>query len=143
MKTVGEMMTAHPRCIAAADSIGEAHRLMKEEKLRHLPVLEHGKLVGLVSERDLLRLEATVDVDQKRDPVSAAMSSPAFWVLADTPLPAVASEMRKRAIGCAVVVSEGQVIGIFTTSDALDALASPDTFRRRAISVSPVARHRA
>ena len=143
MKTVSEMMTAHPRCIAATDSIGEAHRLMKEEKLRHLPVLEGGLLVGLVSERDLLRLEATVDVDQKHDPVRAAMSAPAFSVLPDTPLPTVASQMRARGIGSAVVVSEGRVIGIFTTSDALDALASPDMFRRRMISVSPISRSQA
>ncbi len=143
MKTVGEMMTAHPRCIAATDPIGEAHRLMKEEKLRHLPVLEGGLLVGMVSERDLLRLEAAVDVDQKHDPVSAAMSSPAFWVLPETPLPAVASQMRARGIGSAVVVSEGRVVGIFTTSDALDALASPETFRRRVIATPPIVRHHA
>ena len=143
MKTVGEMMTAHPRCIHASAPIGDAHRLMKEEKLRHLPVLEGGLLVGMVSERDLLRLEATVDVDRKRDPVSAAMSAPAFWVLPETPLPAVASQMRARGVGSAVVLSEGRVIGIFTTSDALDALAAPETFRRRAFSVSPVARREA
>ena len=143
MKTVGEMMTAHPRCIDATDPIGEAHRLMKEEKLRHLPVLDGGVLVGLVSERDLLRLEATVDVDQKHDPVSAAMSSPAFTVLPDMPLRAVASQMRARGIGSAVVVSEGRVVGIFTTSDALDALASPETFRRRAIVTAPLAGSRA
>ena len=138
MKTVGEMMTAHPRCITAEAPIGEAHRLMTEEKLRHLPVVEGGELVGLVSERDLLRLEATVDVDQRRDPVRSAMSAPAVWVLPDTPLPVVASQMRARGIGSAVVVNEGRVIGIFTTSDALDALASPDLYRRRSIATPPM-----
>jgi len=143
MKTVSEMMTVYPRCIAATDSIHEAHRLMRVEKLRHLPVLEGGELVGMVSERDLLRLEAAVDVDQKRDPVRSAMSAPAFSVLPETPLPQVASQMRARGIGSVVVVSEGRVVGIFTTSDALDALASPDTLRRRTISAPPIVRGQA
>jgi acetoin utilization protein AcuB len=123
MRTIAEMMTPEPCCISAASTIREAHRLMAAQALRHLPVLESGKLVGLVSERDLLRLEAAFDVDQKRDPVRVAMSSPAYWVLPETPLSVVAGQMRDRCIGSAVVVSGGQVIGIFTTSDALEALA--------------------
>jgi acetoin utilization protein AcuB len=123
MRTIAEVMTPEPCCISAAATIREAHRLMRAQALRHLPVLESGKLVGLVSERDLLRLEAAFDVDQKRDPVRVAMSSPAYWVLPETPLSVVAGQMRDRCIGSAVVVNSGQVIGIFTTSDALEALA--------------------
>ena len=125
MKTVGEVMTAQPHCIDADAPIAEAHRLMGAQGLRHLPVVDDGRLVGLVSERDLLRLEAAVDVDRKRDPVRAAMSAPPFWVQPETPLPAVAGQMRDRGIGSAIVVSEGRVVGIFTTTDALDALAAP------------------
>ena len=58
MTTVGEVMRPQPHCIDADAPIGDAHRLMGAEGLRHLPVFEDGNLVGLLSERDLLRLFA-------------------------------------------------------------------------------------
>jgi acetoin utilization protein AcuB len=125
MRTVGELMTPEPCCIPAASPIREAHKIMAAHALRHLPVIDGGRLVGLVSERDLLRLEAAFDVDQRRDPVRVAMTSPAYWVLPETPLSVVAGQMRDRGIGSAVVVSDGRVVGIFTTSDALEVLAGP------------------
>src|ERR1041384_968999 len=125
MRTVGELMTREPRCIEAASPIREAHKLMAAQSLRHLPVIDAGRLVGLVSERDLLRLEAAFDVDQRHDPVRVAMTSPAYWVLPETPLSVVAGQMHDRCIGSAVVVSDGRVVGIFTTSDALEVLAGP------------------
>ena len=129
-RTVSEMMSVQPVCIAAGAPIGEAHKLMGERDVRHLPVVEEGKLVGVVSERDLLRLEAAVDVDRKRDPVRNAMSSPAFWVLPETPVPVVARQMRDRAIGSAVVMQGERVVGIFTVSDGLELLAAPRRSRR-------------
>ena len=47
-------MTETPHSIGKDQPLAVAHRLMKEHDLRHLPVLEQGKLVGLVSERDVL-----------------------------------------------------------------------------------------
>ena len=125
MTTVGELMTPEPQCISAAAPIREAHKIMAAQSLRHLPVLDGDHLVGIVSERDLLRLEAAFDVDQRRDPVRVAMTSPAYWVLPETPVSVVAGQMRDRGIGSAVVMSDGRVVGIFTTMDALDVLAGP------------------
>ncbi|HUJ26625.1 MAG TPA: CBS domain-containing protein [Myxococcales bacterium] len=123
MRTVADIMTPDPRCIDATASIREAHKIMAAQSMHHLPVVDQGRLVGLVSERDLLRLEAAFDVDQKKDPVRVAMTSPAYWVLPETPLSVVAGQMKDRNIGSAVVVSDGRVVGIFTTTDALQALA--------------------
>ena len=128
MTTVGEVMTQQPHCIAADTSIAEAYRLMADKKCHHLPVLEDGRLVGLVSERDLLRLKWSANVfkiDMEHDPVGVVMSVSLFCVPPETPLPLVAGQMRDRRIGSAVVVSEGRVVGIFTTSDALAVLAAP------------------
>lgn len=125
-KTVREVMTPLPSCISARVPLREAHRMMQAGKLRHLPVLDdEQRLAGVVSERDLLRLEPALGLDRDRDHVSEAMSSPAFWVVPETPVAVVAAQMRARGIGAAVIVEEGKVVGIFTRSDALDELATP------------------
>jgi acetoin utilization protein AcuB len=53
---VRDLMTPAPLTIAPETSVPVAYRLMQEQRLRHLPVCEDGRLVGLVSERDLLRV---------------------------------------------------------------------------------------
>ncbi len=53
---VGEWMTRHPETIEADDSTGHAAALMIHGGFRHLPVLDHGKVAGIVSIRDLMRV---------------------------------------------------------------------------------------
>ena len=53
---VGEWMTRHPETIEADDSTGHAAALMIHGGFRHLPVLERGKVAGIVSIRDLMRV---------------------------------------------------------------------------------------
>ena len=53
---VGDWMTHHPETIEASDSTEHAAALMIHGGFRHLPVLEEGKVVGIISIRDLLRV---------------------------------------------------------------------------------------
>ena len=53
---VGEWMTRHPETIEADDSTGHAAALMIHGGFRHLPVIDHGKVAGIVSIRDLMRV---------------------------------------------------------------------------------------
>ncbi len=54
--TVGRIMTRDPITISPDDSIGEAARLMLEYKIGGLPVVDNGKLVGIITESDIFRL---------------------------------------------------------------------------------------
>lgn len=119
--TVAEFMTPAPHTIGYNQTLTAAHRLMREHRIRHLPVLKGGKLVGLVSERDLHLVETLREVDPDRVTVEEAMSSEPFTVSPDTPVETAASIMADQKYGSAVVVDRDQVVGIFTTTDALRA----------------------
>ena len=121
---VGEFMTLAPHTIGDDQTLTEGHRLLRELEVRHLPVLHGGKLVGLLSQRDLDFLGALGNVDPEHTPVSEAMSSDTYAVGPHETLRHVAAEMADHHYGTAVVVDHGRVIGIFTTVDALGALST-------------------
>lgn len=120
---IQEVMTSQPVTIGRTETLATAHELMRENEVRHLPVLEHGELVGVVTQRDLYLLETIAGVDLREDSVDDAMSNDAYAVPPDAPLDQVTAEMVAQRYGCAVVIERGRVIGIFTTTDALRVLA--------------------
>ena len=117
------LMTPQPVTIGRAESLATAHQLMREHGCRHLPVLEHGELVGVVTQRDLYLLETFAGVDLRADVIDEAMSNDAYAVPPDALLEDVAASMAANRYGCAVVIERGRVIGIFTATDALRVLA--------------------
>jgi acetoin utilization protein AcuB len=106
-----------------------AHRLMREQHIRHLPVLHQGKLVGVVTDRDLRLVETLRDVDPTQVVVSEAMTPEPYVVSPDTQLDEVVSMMAAKKFGSAVISDNGKVVGIFTTVDACSALAELLTTR--------------
>jgi len=128
--TVQQHMTVAPVVVSSDRTLAEAHRLMRERNIRHLPVVDHGRLVGIVSQRDLYLLETLRGVDPANETVGEAMSGEPYTVAPDAPLDAVATAMAEKKYGSAVVVDRGSVIGLFTTVDALRALASVVSRRR-------------
>ena len=109
--------------------MSQAHQLMREHQIRHLPVLEAGKLVGIVSERDLHLIETLPDSDPDEVTVEDAMIEEVYGVSADDPVDVIVEKMSSRKYGSAVVLNHsGHVEGIFTTVDALQVLA--DVLRR-------------
>lgn len=121
--TIERFMTRSPHTVGGHQTLAAAHRLMRQHAIRHLPVLAAGKLVGLLSQRDLHFIETFQDVDPNAVSVSEAMSQEVFAVGPDTSVAYVTAEMAAHKYGCAVVVDHGQVIGVFTTVDALRLLA--------------------
>lgn len=132
LPTVERFMSPAPVTIAPERTLAEAHRVMRERAIRHLPVVDGGRLVGLLSQRDLYLLETLSSVDPAAETVGEAMSADPYFVTPDAPLAAVAEAMAERRIGSAVVVERGAVVGLFTTVDALRALAAVLQRRRRA-----------
>ena len=123
-------MTPTPHSIGEDQTLVTAHKIMRQHHVRHLPVLRAGKLVGLVTQRDLALIETLEDVDQEKVIVEDAMSTDVFTVEPTAPLETVALTMAEHKYGCAVVMDHATVIGIFTTVDACRALAVQ--LRRRA-----------
>ena len=103
--------------------MSEAHRLMRRHRTRHLPVLHRGKLVGIISAGDLQLLETLRNVDPEQVRVEEAMTAAPYCAAPDTPVDQVVDVMAANKYGCAVVSSNGEVVGIFTTVDALAAFA--------------------
>jgi acetoin utilization protein AcuB len=121
--SIADFMTPGPHSIGRDQSLAAAHRLMREHRIRHLPVLDGGKLVGVISDRDLHLAETLKDVDAERVPVEDAMTPSPYWVGPATPLAVVAREMAEQKIGSAVVIDGKRIAGVFTVTDALRALA--------------------
>jgi acetoin utilization protein AcuB len=121
--TVADRMTKTPHLIGAEQSMKTAHDLMRTHEIRHLPVLHGGKLIGLLSLRDLHLVETLPDVDPETVRVEEAMTQDVYAVEPKTPLKHVVKEMVARKLGSAVVVEGTKVVGVFTTIDALDLLA--------------------
>jgi acetoin utilization protein AcuB len=129
MPTLSFYMTRQPWTVGKGALMAEAHRLMREHHVRHLPVLEAGELVGIVSERDLHLIETLPDADPEEVTVEEAMVPDVYSAGLDTPIDEVLEYMADRKLGSAVVVDrEGKVQGIFTTIDALQFFA--DVLRR-------------
>lgn len=120
--TIAAYMTASPHTIGREQSLRSAHEIMRAEGIRHLPVLHGGKLVGVVSLRDLDWVESRPKVDPETIAVEEAMSSELYVVQEDAPLPDVARHMRDNRIGSAIVTRGRDVVGVFTAVDALTAL---------------------
>lgn len=120
--TIQEFMTKSVFTVSRERTLADAHQLMKEHHLRHLPVLHGGDLVGMVTERDLNFIETLKSTDQRVVRVDDAMSEDVFAVAPDATLADVARRMAKDKLGSAVVLEGRKVVGIFTAVDALRAL---------------------
>jgi acetoin utilization protein AcuB len=121
--TVRQVMTRAPHTIGKEQTLAHAHEVMRAHALRHLPVLEAGKLVGVLSQRDLYFLETIHDVDTTIDVVADAMAPDVYSVGPEEKLRDVVRQMGTHRYGCAVVVDRAHVIGIFTVTDAVALLA--------------------
>ncbi|MDY0073310.1 MAG: CBS domain-containing protein [Thauera sp.] len=131
---VDEFTTPDPVTVAEDLPIDELKRLMDEYGVRHLPVVRDGRVVGLVSDRDV-RLARGLSADhQLQVSTGDIMATDPVAVLANAPLDEVALLMSERKIGSVIVNGEeGEFRGIFTLTDALNALVEISrTARRRA-----------
>lgn len=122
-RTIAEVMTLAPYTVGRDQPLSVARSMFHSHRIRHLPVLDGGQLIGVVSERDIALVEALRDVDVATLVVEDAMSPQLFFVAPDALLSEVAAHMAEHALGSAVVQEDGKVVGVFTTVDALRVLS--------------------
>jgi acetoin utilization protein AcuB len=126
---IKKYMTTEVQTIGDEQPMSIAHRLMREQHIRHLPVLHQGKVVGIVTDRDLHLVETLADVDPRKIAVSEAMTPDPYVVTPEASLEEVVATMAAKKYGSAVVSDHGHVVGIFTTVDACSAFAELLTTR--------------
>ena len=119
MKTVGQYMTPSPKTIGADQLAATAMQLMRAFDVRHLPVLQEGKLVGMVSDRELPLLASAAAMTR----VSALMNPGPYSASPHTSLAVVARDMAEHKFEAVVVEEAGRVVGILTGVDVARALA--------------------
>jgi CBS domain-containing protein len=93
---------------------------MRQDRIRHLVVVEGGRAVGIVSERDLGGPRPTMPLDDRL--VRDVMATDVVSASPETTLRQAANLMRGRTIGCLLVAENDSVIGLVTTTDLLDQL---------------------
>ena len=120
--TVQEYMTPEPLTTTSTASLAELAGIMRARAVRHIPVVDDGRLVGIVSERDIHVARTFRSVTLADATASLVMATHPLAVAPGAPVSDVAAHMIDRKIGSAVVVHGGRVVGIFTTHDALAAL---------------------
>lgn len=119
--TVQKYMTNMPHTIGAEQSLAKAEKLMSELRVRHLPVLQGGRLVGILSDRDIRLVESFKDVDPETVTVEEAFTPEPFIVSPMSPLSDVCAEMSAHKYSCVLVCDNKKLVGIFTWVDALNA----------------------
>ena len=120
---VEDLMTRSPLTVEASRSLADAKRLMKRWGVRHLPVMDDGALVGLISDRDVKLIEAHSSTRAADIALAGAMSRAPWTVAPSTPLEVAVRHMARHKLGSSVVVENEKVVGIFTSNDGLRALA--------------------
>ena len=120
---VRNWMTRAPATVGPECSTEAAFQRMRCDEIRHLLVVDADRLVGIVSSRDWRRIDTgTTAVGEQ--PIARIMSEDPVTVAPETPVTVAARVLLERRIGCLPVRDGEVIIGMFTRSDALDALLS-------------------
>jgi CBS domain-containing membrane protein len=126
---VKDIMSTNVVTLEEEETLDLAEKAMKFGRLRHLPVVKNGELVGLVTQRDLLRIQvsslAEVTDREQQDILSRirardVMQREVFTVEPGTPLVEAAHVIKENKIGCLPVLEDGKLVGIVTESDFID-----------------------
>jgi acetoin utilization protein AcuB len=124
MPPISRYMTRQPWTIERGATLTAAHELMRSHAIRHLPVMDAGKLVGIVSERDLHLIETLPDADPDEVTVDDAMTETVYVARPTDEVAEVVDRMAAQKLGSVIVMQDRRVEGIFTSIDALSVLSS-------------------
>lgn len=118
--TVRDIMARDLVTVRPHETARHAYRLMRDHRFRHLPVVEDGRLVGILSDRDLRPVLLSPTLARAR--VRELMSEDLTTIGPDAPVEEAASLLVVKRIGCLPVVETGRLVGIVTETDLLAVL---------------------
>jgi CBS domain-containing protein len=125
---VTEIMMGSPVTLKPEDTLDLANDVISLGRIRHIPVVDAGRLVGLLSDRDLMGAAANHVFGLKQKSKSALLKSVLIrdvmkkrvvTVAPETSIKDAAHLMADKKIGCVPVVSDGAIVGLVTTTDIL------------------------
>jgi CBS domain-containing membrane protein len=125
---VTEIMMGSPVTLGPEDTLDLANDIISLGRIRHIPVVDAGRLVGLLSERDLMGTAASHVFGLKQKSKSALLKSVLIrdvmkkrvvTVAPETSIKDAAHLMADKKIGCVPVVSDRAIVGLVTTTDIL------------------------
>lgn len=135
---VKDKMTSNPITVTPDVSISAAFSIMKEQSFRRLPVLQGGKLIGIVTEKELQQVSpskaTTLSVFElnyllEKTTIKDAMSKDPITVQDDDLIEKAALLMRTNKVGALPVLHGDRLVGIITESDIFDAFIDTMGFR--------------
>ena len=127
MLLVEDSMTRDIVTLSPDETAATALALCRERRIRHLPILKEGRVVGLVSDRDLRSSTPTLGDPERvaalrKVLVEDVMAGEVVTTLPEDPVEQAANMMRERKIGSLPVLAGDELVGIITASDVMDAL---------------------
>ena len=131
---VANRMTRNPVTVQTDTKVDEAAALMKKNKIRRLPVIDDGKLVGFLNDKDILRVSPSPATTLSKYEINSLlaqmcvkdiMARSVVAVRDDATIEEAALLMANNKIGGLPVVEDGKVVGIITTTDLLQTLIDP------------------
>ena len=126
-----DVMTKDVVSVSPSTVLLDAALLLRASALRHLPVVEDGRLVGILTERDVQRCAPSRLIPITEDGYNAVFAETTVGqvmtrepkrVSSRTPLREAIGVMQQGKYGCLPVVDEGTLVGILTRGDLIDAL---------------------
>jgi CBS domain-containing protein len=113
---VRELMTTQPATVEPSATLGEVATLMKQEDCGSIPVVEDGRLVGIVTDRDIVVRGIAAGSDPKTQRVNTVMSADPVTIGPDDDVTTAEKVMADRQIRRLPVVDRGRLVGIVVTA---------------------------
>ena len=115
--TVKDVMTSRPTSVASDETVVEAARRMLSEDVGSLPVVDGEKLVGMVTDRDLVLQVLARDLDPHKVPVSDVCSEEPVTATPEEPIDDALQRMASEQVRRLPVVQGGKLVGILAQAD--------------------------
>jgi CBS domain-containing protein len=113
---VRDLMTSDPSTVRPTDPCAQAATLMRQEDCGAIPVVEDARLVGIVTDRDIVVRAVAAGKDPRSTPVSEVMSADPITVKPDSDSDEAARLMAEFQVRRLPVVADGRLLGIFVTA---------------------------